>query len=1031
MSKFFAFKSVRIGAVLLGVAILYGAAGFWLAPKLLRSALIGDIPAQTGAIPSVGAIRINPFLLQLEVRDFALTAQSGDRLFGFGRLFVDVGLASLWRRALVFKDIEIEAPFVNAVVASDGALNLAQLKPRSPPPPPKPGAAPTSLPRIQISTFRVSQGTVSYEDRSVPSHFTTRLEPIAFDLRDFSTDAQGGMFTLTGASKLGERFEWHGHLAVQPIESDGELRIEGLKAQTIWTYAEDRVGFAVDSGQLDLDLRYRFALRGDVELQVDLAKAALHNLSVGPKAAAADSPKENAWIVVPELAVTNGSLDLGAHAVHVDTLALTGLKVLAWLNADRSLNLTTLAGPTAGSAPAAAAAPAVPATTTATTATTAAPAPVPAAAAAAASPWTVQLHEFDLRDASISLEDRTTKPVAKMMVAPLSLTLTGASLDMTRAVPISLDAKLNGSGEISLNGNLTPQPLSADLELKLSGFELKSLQPYIDQRTAMSLLDGRLSTTAKIAYGKGKPRVLVTASVSLENLHTVDDRLHEDFVDWQRLDVLGIAFQQDPDRLSIDRIVALKPYARVIIEADGSLNVARILAGPSGASPTTASTAPPRAATPPAAPPPAAPPPAVVPAVTGRAKAPQAAPFPMSIRSVEFQSGQANFSDLSVSPNFAAGIQDLHGTVRGLASQPDSRAKVDLHGQIDPFAPVSITGDVNLLSPALYTDIALSFRNIELSIFNPYSGKFAGYAISKGKLTTELHYKVDGRKLNATHHVLIDQLEFGEKTDSKDAVSLPVKLAVALLKDRNGLIDLDLPVDGSLDDPNFHLGAAVWKFLGTLLVKAVTAPFALLGSLFGGGPDLQFVDFPAGVATVDAAAADKLKVIVKAMKERPQLKLEVPIAALPEIDRPALIEAQLLADLEAQRALQPKAAAPKSAAGSAAPRFDELEPAAQLPLLAAVYGKKSGHPPQFPEGVEGKAANPEAIAAKVEFLEAQLRAQIVVDDAALKNLAEQRALALQQNLLSDGTLDPARVFLVASDKIKSQDGLARLELSLR
>ncbi|HMD75598.1 MAG TPA: DUF748 domain-containing protein [Steroidobacteraceae bacterium] len=1023
MSKFFAIKSVRISAILFGVAMLYGAAGFWLAPKLLRSALIEDIPGETGAIPSVGAIRINPFLLQLEVRDFALSAQSGDRLFGFGRLFVDVGLASVWRRALVFKNIEIEAPFVNAVVASDGALNLAQLKPKSPPPPPKATEAPKSLPRIQISEFRVAQGILSYEDRSVPSQFTTRLEPIAFDLRDFSTDAQGGMFTLTGASKLGEHFELHGHLAVQPIESDGELRIEGLRAQTIWTYAEDRVGFAVDSGQLDLDLHYRFALRSAVELQVELAKAALRDLSVRPKGAAADSGKDNEWIVAPELVVTNGSFDLGARAVHVDTLALTGLKVLAWLNADRSLNLATLAGPAAGSAPAAAA-------------------PAPAAgAAAAAPPWSVQLHQFELRDATISLQDRTTNPAVKMMIAPLSLTVSDATLDMTRAVPISLDAKLNDSGEISLSGALTPQPLSADLELKLSGFELKALQPYIDQRTAMSLLDGRLSATAKIAYGKVKPRVLVTANVSLENLHTVDDRLREDFIDWQRLDVLGIAFQQDPDRLGIDRIVALKPYARVIIEADSSLNVARILAGPAGATPTAASpaTKPAAATEPAAAPPPPSAPPVIARAKASRATPPQAtappgehaaAPFPISIRSVEFQSGQANFSDLSITPNFAAGIQDLHGTVHGLSSQPDSRAQVDLHGGIDQFSPVAITGEVNLLSPALYTDIALSFRNIELSIFNPYSGKFAGYAISKGKLTTDLHYKVDGRKLNATHHVLIDQLEFGEKTDSKDAVSLPVKLAVALLKDRNGLIDLDLPVDGSLDDPNFHFAATVWKILGNLLLKAVTAPFALLGSLFGGGPDLQFVDFHAGAATVDAAGIDKLKVIVKAMKERPQLKLEVPIAALPEIDRPALIEVQLLADLEAQRALPPKAAAAKSGA-AAPPRFDELEPAARLPLLTALYGKKFGHPPQFPEGLEGKPANPQAIAAKVEFLETQLRAQIIVDDAALKNLAEQRALALQQDLLSDGTLDPARVFLVTSDKIKSQDGLVRLELSLR
>ena len=150
-----------------------------------------------------------------------------------------------------------------------------------------------------------------------------------------------------------------------------------------------------------------------------------------------------------------------------------------------------------------------------------------------------------------------------------------------------------------------------------------------------------------------------------------------------------------------------------------------------------------------------------------------------------------------------------------------------------------------MLSAALYTDLAMSFRNIELSTFNPYSGKFAGYNISKGKLTTELHYKVDGRKLDAQHHIIVEQLEFGDKTESKDAVSLPVKLAVALLKDRNGVIDLNLPVTGSLDDPKFKLGPIIWKVFVNILEKAVTAPFALLGSLFGGGPDLQFVDFRA------------------------------------------------------------------------------------------------------------------------------------------------------------------------------------------
>ena len=268
---------------------------------------------------------------------------------------------------------------------------------------------------------------------------------------------------------------------------------------------------------------------------------------------------------------------------------------------------------------------------------------------------------------------------------------------------------------------------------------------------------------------------------------------------------------------------------------------------------------------------------------------------------------------------------------------------------MDAFSPVSVSGEVNVLSAALYTDLKMNFRNIELSIFNPYSGKFAGYNITKGKLTTELHYKVDGRKLDAQHHIVIDQLEFGDKTASKDAVSLPVKLAVALLKDRNGVIDLNLPVAGSLDDPKFRLAPIIWKVLVNILEKAVTAPFALLGALFGGGPDIQFVDFQPGVSTLDAAAADKVKTIAKALNARPQLKIEVPIAVVPDIDRPALIAAQFNAQLqEVQVAGQSRK---KPAAGAAAPAFEQLNPAAQLELLTELYTRDVGAQPKYPDAV--------------------------------------------------------------------------------
>jgi Domain of Unknown Function (DUF748) len=483
------------------------------------------------------------------------------------------------------------------------------------------------------------------------------------------------------------------------------------------------------------------------------------------------------------------------------------------------------------------------------------------------------------------------------------------------------------------------------------------------------------------------------------------------------VDVSGITFQHDPDRLDIQQVTARKLYARVIIEPDTSLNVKRVLSGPGATAPAPAA---PRAK-------PAPDKAASGKVAAGPASAAALAPMPMAIKKIVLHAGQANFADLTVQPNFAAGIQSIEGTVLGLSSKANSRAKVDIHGAVDAFSPVDVTGEVNFLSSALYTDLNLSFRNMELSIFNPYSGKFAGYNITKGKLTTEMHYKVEDRKLDAHHHITIEQLEFGAETESKDAVSLPVKLAVALLKDRNGVINLDIPVSGTLDDPTFRLAPIIWKVIVHTLEKAVTAPFALLGALFGGGPDLQFIDFQPGSADLDNAAMDKVRTVVKALNERSQLKIEVPIAWISELDRPALAQARLLAQIrEAQVGKGSRKTPP-----AAAPDFEQLDPSAKVELLTPLYAEDVGGEPKFPPEVTNLKTKPELAAAKADFLRQALLEHIAVADSDLTALGQRRAMAVQQSLLTDNQVDPERVFLVVNDKARNQDGKVRLELSLR
>ncbi len=1032
VSPFLKQKRIWIPALCALLLAVYALVGFLWAPVLLRNALIGGLHDQLGLKPLVGEIRINPFLLQLEVKDFTLPDRQGAKLLGFQRLFVDFETSSLWRRAYVFKDIDITAPYASASISHEGHLNFDDLKPRAaaaPAPPPEPKAAGT-IPRIEIGAFRLTRGAAGYEDHSRVDPIVLHVDPISFELTNFTTGAEGGAFTFSGVSKRGGRLAWQGHFSLQPLSSDGTFRIDEVRARTLWEYVEHNVGFVVADGAgeaahpglIGLAGNYRFRLAQHPELQAHLDGLTVKDLAIGP------SESENDWIRLGALEVGATDLDLAKRTVRIAGVSLDALKVRAWRERDGAINLLRLAhAPGAGGN-----APAGP-----STAGTAAPAAQPPASQpSASSGWDVQLAQFAVRGAALDAEDRAITPAVRVTLAPFNLTVRNLSQDLHKPLAVALDTGINEKGRFETSGSVVPVPLQADLDVKLGHLGLAVAQPYLAQQTALTLQSGELGASGKLqvqvpADPQAKPPLSLhfAGEAAVDDLRTLDNQVRQDLVSWHRVQVRGIDFRQGPDRLDIAQVLINKLYARVVVLPDRTLNVSRVMAGPHAEAVTPAK-APARTRTG-----------SDKSVATAKAATPAntAAPamMPINVHKVVLQASTLNFTDLSLKPNFSAGINALGGSITGLSSRPGTRAKIDLKGQVDTFSPVSITGEANVLGP-LYTDIAMSFRNMELTTFNPYSGKFAGYNISKGKLTTELTYKIDGRKLDAGHHIIIDQLEFGAKTDSKDAVSLPVKLAVALLKDRKGVIDLDLPVTGSLDDPHFRLGPVIWKVVMNLLVKIVTSPFALLGSLFGGGADLQYVDFPAGSATLDAAAQGRVKNIAKALAERPQLKIAVPLATVAELDRPALVEQRLAALLRERQ--QGKAASNAATGAPDLPAFDTLPPKRQLELLGQVYRDQSGHAPEFPKAAESPAAadaggtaapsKEQKQAADIAWLRQQLLGLLKVEDPQLTELAKARAAAIQALLLEGTQIDPARVFLVANNKAKAEQKLVRYELSL-
>ena len=310
-----------------------------------------------------------------------------------------------------------------------------------------------------------------------------------------------------------------------------------------------------------------FALRDAVDLQASLSKIAVSDLGLRPKGSDVD------WITVPSFLVSGTYVDLLNREARVESLSLRGVKLVTWLEPDGSFNLL----PKLAQSPAAPAPPAPGATAAAVAPSVVAPAAAPAAVAPS---WTFALGELALRDASISAEDRSTSPAVRVLLAPLSLQVEGVSLDLARPVSVSLDARINDAGSLNASGDVTPQPLSFNVAVKFDGIDLTAVQPYIGQHTSMTLLSGRLGGDVKVRYGSKKPAVQVTGDVSVAGLHTVDNGLREDFINWERVDLSGLNFQHDPDRLDIAQVSARKLYARVIVEPDTSLNVTRVLAGP-------------------------------------------------------------------------------------------------------------------------------------------------------------------------------------------------------------------------------------------------------------------------------------------------------------------------------------------------------------------------------------------------------------------------------------------------------------------
>ncbi len=840
---------------------------------------------------------------------------------------------------------------------------------------PGPAMAPGKAERpflVEIAEAGIEAGKVHYDSFAFHPPFRAIFGDLTVSLKGFST-ASGRTATLEASMKsdAGEVFRNVGTVSMEPFVLAGTFSIEGAPLPRYTTFVDEFVPVALAKGVLDLRTQYRFSTGKD-------ADTVLSGLAVTVKSPRVRKKGETEpFFSAASVGISETSLDLAKRELVVGRAESAAGTLAVVREKDGRADLMSLLPPPPPGAPP--------------------PPPAPA--------WNVVLKRLSLSGYTVKLDDRGYDRPAVYALTKADLLLENLSTEAGTRAMLSLRTGLDGKGVATAKGPVGFQPIYARLRLDVKGIDLVPLQAYVLQNLKLDLARGTVSAGGTLSLREdesGKASVGWAGDALVSSLLALDPATQFDVLKWETLSATGMRAGYNPLFLQATQVAASGVECDITIEPDGTVNLRKILGRPAAADESEAGTPPAAEGEPPPAPAPTpAPPPASpFPAAASSPKE-EGGVVPIRIDELTLQGGRIGLADFFVKPNYSATLGNLGGRVTGLSSVDGTVAKLDLRGSLANQSPLEVSGAINPLAAASFADVKASFRDIDLPPFTPYSGKYAGYKIASGQLTVEVSYKLQNRKLEASNRFLVTGFDFGEKVESKDATKLPVKLAVSLLKDRDGVIDLDVPIEGSLDDPKFRIGKVIWRILGNLIAKAATAPFALLGKLLGGkGEEFSSLDFPDGLATLDEAARKKLDALAKALADRPGLKLEARGCFSGDADLEGLRRDRVARKVKAQKRaeLAKKGAAPGS--------VDEVvvEEPEYAEYLKRAYKKEKFPKPRTALGFAKDLTPPE--------MEKLMLAHEAVGDADLRTLALARANAVKDYLTGPGRVDPARVFVL-------------------
>ena len=895
-----------------------------------------------------------------ELSDLAVIERSGAKLVRVPSLDIALDRFDVFGNSAELRSIVAQGVELDVRRDARGEFNLASLFPAGER---KKGETPF---RFRAGTIKLDHGTIRLADASVTPNFASTLSDVSVDIAKLaSTGQEKADVAFSFTSDTGARIAHRGTLALSPFRADGRLEMTGLHIAKLFPYYASAVNLVVDEGTLDAasDIHYDGATEA---LTLANLEATASNLKMR-----LPDEKQPLWRV-PMLAVHGGSVDVPKHAVSLESIEGKGAVATIRRAADGTFNFGRLIKTSE-----------------------------PAAQTAGGAAWTVQARKLSLDDFAASFADETVMPAAHLALSKVSFSGENVSDTAKAKGRASLQAIVNKRGTISMSGPIELAPFAGNLNVVAKAIDLVPFQPYISRSARIVLTGGNASVRGTVAVAAGTPaRAGFKGEVVLADFASLDEANQADLLKWKSLALGGVDAQLEPLAVTIGDIAIDGFFARLLLNENGQFNLQQLSREREPA------TEPPK--------------PTAEPKTVEVAEAPGTETRWLKLGKATLSNGSIDYTDHFIRPNYSANLTGLTGTLSTLAF--DRPADVELHGSVQGSAPVEIVGKINPLAANLFLDIKANATDIELPPLTPYSDKYIGYGIEKGKLSMKVSYLVEDRKLKAENSIVLDQLTFGQKVESPDAIKAPVLLAVSLLKDRNGVIRFDLPVGGSLDDPKFSVGGIVFRALVNLIVKIVTAPFAILGAIGGHGAELAYIEFAPGTSVLDKAGEEKIKAIAKALNDRPAIKLDVAGRVDPAQDREALRHAAVERQVKRQKFNDlVRSGEPPASVEAVEVSSDEYEALLTRAYKAADFAK--------PKNAIGFAKDlPRA------DMEALLLENAKVTDEDLHSLADRRAQAVRAALIEGERVPAERVFVaaphVSAEGVKDSAKPTRVDFAL-